>query len=217
MNWDIFLAPYQQSVEELKIKLKGVRKQYNMSSSKHTPIEFVTGRTKPISSILDKANRKNIPMDELETRMQDLAGVRVMCQFVEDIDVVIKLLRMRKDFEIIEERDYIANKKRSGYRAYHLVIKYPVQTFDGVKKVLVEIQIKTLAMNFWATIEHSLLYKYSGEIPEEIISRLQNAAEAAFWLDEEMSQIRGEVSEAQVTFRTKEEEQKNNEKNKDRI
>lgn len=217
MNWDIFLAPYQQSVEELKIKLRGVRKQYNVSSSKHTPIEFVTGRTKPISSILDKANRKNIPMDELETRMQDLAGVRVMCQFVEDIDVVIKLLRMRKDFEIIEERDYIANKKRSGYRAYHLVIKYPVQTFDGVKKVLVEIQIKTLAMNFWAIIEHSLLYKYSGEIPEEIISRLQSAAEAAFRLDEEMSQIRGEVSEAQVTFRTKEEEQKNNEKNKDRI
>lgn len=208
MNWDIFLAPYQQSVEELKIKLKGVRKQFDVSSSQHTPIEFVTGRTKPISSILDKANRKNIPMDELETRMQDLAGVRVMCQFVEDIDAVINLLRMRKDFEIIEERDYIANKKRSGYRAYHLVIKYPVQTFDGVKKVLVEIQIKTLAMNFWATIEHSLLYKYSGEIPEEIINRLQSAAEAAFRLDEEMSQIRGEVSEAQVTFRTKEEEQR---------
>lgn len=208
MNWDIFLAPYQQSVEELKIKLRGVRKQYNVSSTKHTPIEFVTGRTKPISSIIDKAKRKKIPMDELETRMQDLAGVRVMCQFVEDIDAVIKLLRMRKDFEIIEERDYISNKKRSGYRAYHLVIKYPVQTYDGVKKILVEIQIKTLAMNFWATIEHSLLYKYSGEIPEEIIDRLQSASEAAFRLDEEMSQIRGEVLEAQVIFRKKEEEQR---------
>ncbi|WNF35729.1 GTP pyrophosphokinase family protein [Bacillaceae bacterium IKA-2] len=208
MNWDIFLAPYQQSVEELKIKLRGVRKQYNVSSRKHTPIEFVTGRTKPISSIIDKAKRKKIAMDELETRMQDLAGVRIMCQFVEDIDAVIKLLRLRKDFEIIEERDYISNKKRSGYRAYHLVIKYPVQTYDGVKIILVEIQIKTLAMNFWATIEHSLLYKYSGEIPEEIIDRLQSASEAAFRLDEEMSQIRGEVLEAQVIFRKKEEEQR---------
>ncbi|WP_169819227.1 GTP pyrophosphokinase [Anaerobacillus arseniciselenatis] len=208
MNWDVFLAPYQQAVDEIKIKLRGVRKQYNMSSTSHTPIEFVTGRIKPISSILDKAHRKNIPLDELETRMQDLAGVRVMCQFVEDIDAVVKLIRRRKDFEIIEERDYITNEKRSGYRAYHLVIKYPVQTIGGEKKILVEIQVKTLAMNFWATIEHSLLYKYSGEIPEDIIDRLQNAAEAAFRLDEEMSQIRGEVLEAQVIFRKKEEEQR---------
>ncbi|MCT8140383.1 GTP pyrophosphokinase family protein [Anaerobacillus sp. CMMVII] len=209
MNWDVFLAPHKQAVDEIKIKLRGVRKQYNMSSTKHTPIEFVTGRVKPISSILDKAKRKNIPIEELESRMQDLAGVRVMCQFVEDIDAVVKLIRMRKDFEIIEERDYISDKKRSGYRAYHLVIKYPVQTIDGEKKILVEIQIKTLAMNFWATIEHSLLYKYSGEIPENIIDRLQRAAEAAFRLDEEMSKIREEVLEAQAIFRRKEEEQRN--------
>lgn len=209
MNWDVFLVPYQQAVDELKIKLRGVRKHYDMSSTKHTPIEFVTGRVKPVSSIIDKANRKNIPLDELENRMQDLAGVRVMCQFVEDIDAVVRLLRMRKDFEVIEERNYIADKKRSGYRAYHLVIKYPVQTIEGEKKILVEIQIKTLAMNFWATIEHSLLYKYRGEIPENIIKRLQSAAEAAFKLDEEMSQIRGEVLEAQVSFRRKEEERRN--------
>lgn len=209
MNWDVFLAPYQQAVDELKIKLRGIRKQYNISSTDHTPIEFVTGRIKPISSIIDKARRKNISMDQLETKMQDLAGVRVMCQFVDDIDAVVKQIRLRKDFEVIEERDYIANKKRSGYRAYHLVIKYPVQTIDGEKKILVEIQLKTLAMNFWATIEHSLLYKYSGEIPDEIIARLQRAAEAAFQLDEEMSQIRGEVLEAQAIFRRKEEEQRN--------
>ncbi|OIJ18507.1 GTP pyrophosphokinase [Anaerobacillus alkalidiazotrophicus] len=209
MNWDVFFAPYQQAVEELKIKLRGIRKEYNMYSTKHTPIEFVTGRIKPVSSIIDKSKRKNIPLDELETRMQDLAGVRVMCQFVEDIDSVVELIRARKDFEIIEERDYITEKKRSGYRAYHLVIRYPVHTIEGEKKILVEIQIKTLAMNFWATIEHSLLYKYSGEIPENIIERLQSAAEAAFKLDEEMSQIRGEVLEAQVSFRRKEEEQRN--------
>jgi putative GTP pyrophosphokinase len=209
LNWDIFLAPYQEAVDELKIKLRGVRKQFNISSTRHTPIEFVTGRIKPISSIIDKANRKKISMDDLETRMQDLAGVRIMCQFVEDIDAVVNLLRMRKDFEIIEERDYISNKKRSGYRAYHLVIKYPVQTIDGVKNILVEIQIKTLAMNFWAIIEHSLLYKYSGEIPDDIIDRLQKAAEAAFRLDEEMSQIRGEVLEAQSIFREKEGRQRN--------
>ncbi len=208
MNWDVFLAPYQQAVEELKIKLRGIRKQYNMNSSIHTPIEFVTGRVKPISSILDKAKRKKIPLELLEARMQDLAGVRIMCQFVEDIDAVVKLLRMRQDFAIIEERDYITNKKRSGYCAYHLVIEYPVQTLNGEKKVLVELQVKTLAMNFWATIEHSLLYKYSGEIPEMIIDRLQRAAQAAFRLDEEMSNIREEILEAQAIFRKKEVEQR---------
>ncbi|TWI53284.1 GTP pyrophosphokinase [Halalkalibacter nanhaiisediminis] len=204
-NWDIFLTPYKQAVEELKIKLKGIREQYQ-KSSKHTPIEFVTGRVKPVSSILDKAKRKNIPLNRLEEDMQDLAGVRIVTQFVEDIETVLELIRLRKDFEIMEERDYIVHKKPSGYRSYHLVLCYPVQTIEGEKKILVELQIRTLAMNFWATIEHSLNYKYSGEIPEDIKMRLQRAAEAAFLLDEEMSIIRDEVREAQQIITTKQEQ-----------
>ncbi|NEU29648.1 GTP pyrophosphokinase family protein [bacterium LRH843] len=204
-NWDVFLTPYRQAVEELKIKLKGVRQQYQ-KSSKHTPIEFVTGRVKPVSSILDKAKRKNIPLNRLEEEMQDLAGVRIVTQFVEDIEAVVDLIRMRKDFEIIEERDYIENKKPSGYRSYHLVLLYPVQTIKGEKKIIVELQVRTLAMNFWATIEHSLNYKYSGEIPNDIKIRLQRAAEAAFLLDEEMSSIRDVVREAQKIITTKEEQ-----------
>lgn len=197
IDWETFLAPYKQAVDELKIKLKGIRDQYHLAS-KHTPIEFVTGRVKPIPSILAKAERKNIPLDEIEERMQDIAGVRIMCQFVGDIETVVKLVKSRSDFEIVEERDYITNQKKSGYRSYHIVLKYPVQMIDGnIKKVLVELQIRTLAMNFWATIEHSLQYKYAGEIPEEIKKRLLRAAEAAYQLDEEMSQIRGEVQEAQ--------------------
>ncbi len=195
-NWELFLTPYRQAVEELIVKFRGLREQF-LKSSLHTPIEFVTGRVKPVSSILNKAKRKNIPLDELEEKMQDIGGVRIVTQFVEDIDTVVKLLRQRKDFEIIEERDYITNKKPSGYRSYHLVLKYPVQTIDGEKKVIVELQIRTLAMNFWATIEHSLNYKYDGEIPEHVKNRLHRAAEAAFWLDEEMSLIRDEVQEAQ--------------------
>ncbi|MFC0469532.1 GTP pyrophosphokinase family protein [Halalkalibacter kiskunsagensis] len=204
-NWNIFLTPYRQAVEELKIKLKGIREQYQQSS-KHTPIEFVTGRVKPVSSILDKAKRKNIPLDKLEEGMQDLAGVRIVTQFVEDIETVVSLIRTRKDFEIIEERDYIIEKKPSGYRSYHLVLRYPVQTIEGEKKILVELQVRTLAMNFWATIEHSLNYKYSGEIPEDIKMRLQRAAEAAFLLDEEMSIIRDEVREAQEIITKKQEQ-----------
>jgi len=203
-HWDLFIAPYKQAVEELKIKLRGMRAQFEMLGV-HSPIEFVTGRVKPIASILDKAQKKNIPLDKLEEQMQDIAGLRMMCQFVDDIKTVVELLRQRNDFEIVEERDYINQKKDSGYRSYHVVIRYPVQMIDGEKKILVEIQIRTLAMNFWATIEHSLNYKYSGRFPEEIKLRLQRAAEAAYLLDEEMSQIRFEIQEAQAAFSRKQE------------
>ncbi|ALA54570.1 MULTISPECIES: GTP pyrophosphokinase [Shouchella] len=205
MDWDAFLTPYKQAVEELKVKFKGTREQYQKTSL-HTPIEFVTGRVKPVSSILNKAARKQIPLEQLADKMQDLAGVRIVTQFVEDIDKVIELMRARSDFEIISERDYIQKKKPSGYRSYHLILRYPVQMIEGEKKVLVELQIRTLSMNFWATIEHSLRYKYSGEIPEDINMRLQRAAEAAFWLDEEMSIIRDEVQEAQRIITAKQQQ-----------
>lgn len=198
-HWEDFLAPYKQAVEELKIKLKGMRSQFELENN-HSPIEFVTGRVKPVASILDKANQKHIALDHLVEEMQDIAGLRMMCQFVDDIEVVVRLLRQRNDFRIVEERDYITNKKPSGYRAYHVVIEYPVETIQGEKKILAEIQIRTLAMNFWATIEHSVNYKYQGEFPEAINKRLKRAAEAAFQLDEEMSQIREEIQEAQVYF-----------------
>lgn len=198
-DWEEFLAPYEQAVSELKVKLRGIRKQYR-EQNKHVPIEFVTGRVKPVDSILTKSKLRGIALDRLEEEMSDIAGLRIMCQFVEDIHQVVELLRTRKDMKVIIERDYITNKKASGYRSYHLVIEYPVQLIDGEKIILAEIQIRTLAMNFWATIEHSLNYKYQGEFPAEISERLCRSAEAAYQLDEEMSNIREEIQEAQRLF-----------------
>lgn len=205
MNWDDFLAPYKQAVEELKVKLKGMRTQFEREGI-HSPIEFVTGRVKPVPSILDKAESKGIPIEKLGEDLQDIAGLRMMCQFVGDIKTVVQLLRNRNDFEIIEERDYISHNKASGYRSYHVVLKYPVQTIRGEKKILVEIQIRTLAMNFWATIEHSLNYKYRGQFPDDIRVRLKRAAEAAYLLDKEMSEIAIEIQEAQRVFSKKNDE-----------
>lgn len=201
-DWDAFLAPYGQAVEELKVKLKGIRKQYRENND-HAPIEFITGRVKTKESILEKSEIRDIPLDRLEEDIQDIAGIRIMCQFVEDIHEVVKLLHARKDFDIIIERDYVTNKKESGYRSYHLVVEYPVQRGMEEKRVLCEIQIRTLAMNFWATIEHSLNYKYRGEYPKELHARLIRAAEAASLLDKEMSEIREEVKEAQIYFADK--------------
>lgn len=199
IEWGAFLAPYDQAVDELKVKLKGIRKQYHQANA-HAPIEFITGRVKTKESLIEKATSRNIPLDRLETDVEDIAGLRIMCQFVEDIYEVVDLLRARKDFNIVVERDYIRNNKPSGYRSFHMVIEYPVQRVREEKKILAEIQIRTLAMNFWATIEHSLNYKYAGEYPEELHNRLIRAAEAAFLLDKEMSEIREEIKDAQIYF-----------------
>ena len=110
-------------------------------------------------------------------------------------------MKNRQDFKVLLIRDYIQNRKPSGYRSYHMVLEYPVQLASGeVKQLIVEVQIRTLAMNFWATIEHSLNYKYQGEYPQEILERLERASEAAFRLDEEMSEIRDEIREALLLF-----------------
>lgn len=203
-DWKEFLIPYEQAVEELKIKFKSIRKQ-SRSKNTYSPIEFVTGRVKEISSILEKAKKLNVPFNKISEQIEDIAGIRIMCQFVEDIYVVINHLRQRdgKDLTIVYEKDYINNYKESGYRSYHVIIKYPVQTTTGEVEVLAEIQIRTLAMNFWATIEHSLNYKYKQSIPSHIKERLKKSAELAFLLDQEMSQIKEEIMDAQTMFEIK--------------
>lgn len=201
-DWDLFLAPYGQAVEELKVKLKNIRKEY-LDSNRHAPIEFVTGRVKTKESILEKMAIRQIEPEDILIGVQDIAGIRIMCQFVEDIYDVAELLIERKDFKVIMIRDYIKNHKPSGYRSYHMVLEYPVQRASGLTPVIVEVQIRTLAMNFWATIEHSLNYKYDGLYPEHILSRLQRASEAAFLLDTEMSEIREEIREANYLFDAK--------------
>lgn len=203
-NWKQFLTPYEQAVEELKVKLRSIRKEYRRKNE-YSPIEFVTGRVKEVSSILEKANKFNIPLDRLQYEMEDIAGLRIMCQFVDDIQKVVELLRMRKDMQILYEKDYVTHVKPSGYRSYHIIIKYPVNMAEGQKDILAEFQIRTLAMNFWATTEHSLNYKYKHQIPKEIKEKLKNAADAAFNLDEEMLEIKDEIKDAQKLFEVKSE------------
>jgi putative GTP pyrophosphokinase len=196
-NWDEFLLPYEQAVEELKVKFRSIRKEYR-EMNEYSPIEFVTGRVKKISSIIEKARRKSVLPEEVE----DIAGIRIICQLVDDINLVVEHIRERngKDITIVEERDYIKNKKDSGYRSYHIIVMYTVHTAFGDKNVLAEIQIRTLAMNFWATIEHSLNYKFGEKMPEDLSNRLRDAAEAANKLDEEMTKIKFEIVDSQELF-----------------
>ena len=118
-DWQHFLLPYQQAVNELKVKLRGMRKQFQ-DQTQHSPIEFVTGRVKPVDSIKEKMIRRHVQEDRLEQDMQDIAGLRIMCQFVEDIYKVVDLLRQRSDMTILEERDYVTNVKPSEIGRAHV-------------------------------------------------------------------------------------------------
>jgi len=198
-DWKSLLIPYKQAVEELKIKFKSIRDEYRILDE-YSSIEFVTGRVKKISSIIDKARLRNIHLDRIEEEIEDIAGIRIMCQFVEDIYSVVALLKKRSDIEIVYERDYVTYPKESGYRSYHLHGYYNLETIEGTRKVLFEVQIRTMTMNVWATVEHSLNYKYEDEIPEEIKDKLLKAAYAAESLDEQISHIRNEIREAQQQF-----------------
>lgn len=201
-EWKTFLIPYKQAVEELKVKIKSIRLEYR-KKNEYSPIEFVTGRVKEISSILEKANKFNIPLNRIEYEMEDISGIRIMCQFVDDVQRVVEIIRNRKDMQIMYEKDYVTNVKNSGYRSYHVIIKYPVNMAEGEKEILAEFQIRTLAMNFWATIEHSLNYKYKHEIPDNIKHKLKSAADLAFKLDEQMLEIKDEIKDAQKLFEVK--------------
>lgn len=201
-DWKSFLMPYEQAVDELKVKLRSIRKEYRRKNE-YSPIEFVTGRVKDISSLLEKANKFEIPLDRVQYEMEDISGIRIMCQFVDDIDRVVELLRARRDMQILYEKDYVRSVKTSGYRSYHVIIKYPVNMASGQRDILAEFQIRTLAMNFWATIEHSLNYKYKQQMPEDIKVKLKKAADAAFELDEQMLEIKDEIKDAQKLFEVK--------------
>lgn len=193
-EWEKLLQPYVQTVDELKVKLRGMRQEFELQGIQ-TPVEFVTGRVKTISAIEEKLIRRHISIDRIEQDMEDLAGVRIMTQFTEDIYRVVDLLRKRKDMVILEERDYVTNEKPSGYRSYHIVIEYPVQLVTGEKKVLAEIQVRTMQMNVWATIEHAINYKYDGEYTEEMQEKLKNAAELSIKVDELFSELHNGLSE----------------------
>ncbi|WP_317367676.1 GTP pyrophosphokinase family protein [uncultured Tyzzerella sp.] len=205
INWREELFPYKQATDELYIKFNSIKKEY-IDLEQHSPIELVQTRVKSIASIIDKSNKRDIHLTKVFEKLEDIAGVRIICKFVEDIYKVVQLIRDRdgKDLTIKEEEDYINNTKSSGYRSYHITIKYKVITATGAKEIPCEIQIRTMAMNFWATIEHSLRYKYNGNMPTHLREKIEACAEASFKLDTEMGTIREEIIETQKVIQIKE-------------
>ena len=194
--WRSILCPYELAVKELMVKFEHIIDEHKQNDL-YSPIEQVSGRVKSLPSILEKMQRKHIPMERMEEEVEDIAGIRIICQFEEDIETVASLIQNRSDMTIKSEKNYLKHVKQSGYRSLHLIIYYTVETLNGPRKLQAEIQIRTMAMDFWATIEHSLQYKYKGDMPPHVAERLTNAADAIILLDQEMSSVRDEIMDAQ--------------------
>ena len=194
--WRSILCPYELAVRELIVKFEHIISEHR-ENDLYSPIEQVSGRVKSVSSILEKMQRKHIPMERMEEEVEDIAGIRIICQFEEDIETVASLIQNRSDMTIKSEKNYLKHVKQSGYRSLHLIIYYTVETLNGPRKLQAEIQIRTMAMDFWATIEHSLQYKYKGDLPPHVADRLTTAADAIILLDQEMSSVRDEIMDAQ--------------------
>ena len=194
--WRSILCPYELAVKELIVKFEHIISEHR-ENDLYSPIEQVSGRVKSVASILEKMQRKHIPMERMEEEVEDIAGIRIICQFEEDIETVASLIQNRSDITIKSEKNYLKHVKQSGYRSLHLIIYYTVETLNGPRKLQAEIQIRTRAMDFWATIEHSLQYKYKGDMPPHVAERLTNAADAIILLDQEMSSVRNEIMDAQ--------------------
>lgn len=193
-----FLAPYEQAVDELKLKLKGIKYGF-LKSGRYSPIEFVVGRVKKVDSLLKKAKEKGIDFHDdqwqqaVAREINDIAGLRVVCRFIDDVREVQQLLQEREDIIVRDIKDYIAEPKESGYRSIHLIASYTV--YHGSEKITLdcEIQIRTLGMNFWATNEHELRYKYAGNIPQNVLKQLNEASAITHQLDVLMNNLRQEI------------------------
>jgi putative GTP pyrophosphokinase len=181
-------------ITELRTKLDILRAEFLMLHD-HNPIEHISSRLKPMSSILEKLERKGLPVDEEHIRagVTDVAGLRVVCSFRSDVYAVGQMLSDQADVTVLRVRDYIAHPKPNGYRSLHLLVEVPVFLSSAVVPVTAEIQLRTAAMDFWASLEHKIRYKYRGEIPAEVIAELCASALAADQLDQQMHDLHQRV------------------------
>lgn len=181
---------YESAIKQIETKLDILNKE-NKVNRKRNPIETVKSRIKSPDSIASKLEKKKLPVtfEAMMENLNDIAGVRVICPYISDIYAVREMLLKQPDLKLIVEHDYIQCPKESGYRSLHLVIETPVYLSKSVHNVKVEIQLRTIAMDFWASLEHELHYKNSAKIPDSVRRELFRVAETIAMTDREMEEI----------------------------
>ncbi len=193
---------YTCAIRELKTKLEVLNDELSVRNSRN-PIELVKSRVKKPISIVEKLQRRGLPvsLESMMENLDDVAGIRVICSFLDDIYAVAEMLTRQDDVHIIAIKDYIRHPKANGYRSYHMIVEIPVFFSDQKKWMRVEVQIRTIAMDFWASLDHQLKYKKEVEAnSEEISTELRECAEVIANTDERMLNIRKKIEAQEIAI-----------------
>lgn len=188
------MSRYRCAMMEVETKLRVLDEEFSMTYNRN-PFETIKSRLKKPMSIIEKMHRKGIPIsvESIEQTLNDIAGVRVICSFPDDIYALAAMLVKQDDIKLIEKKDYIAHPKPNGYRSLHLIVEIPIFLSNCKKYMRVEVQFRTIAMDFWASLEHKLKYKKDIARPEEIAEELEQCAEIISSMDERMQEIRNRI------------------------
>ncbi|MET1132052.1 MAG: GTP pyrophosphokinase family protein [Aeromicrobium sp.] len=189
-----FLMEYKFALDEIETKISILREEFELAHE-YSPIEHVKSRLKTLESLVAKVDRTGCPRElpTIRERIRDIAGIRVSCVFVEDTYRFARMLTQQQDLTVLETKDYIAEPKPNGYRSLHLILQLPVFLSDRTVHVPVEVQIRTIAMDFWASVEHQIYYKYGMHVPEHLSDKLTEVAGTAADLDDQMGRLREEI------------------------
>lgn len=189
-----FMLCYRFGIDEISTKIRILQEEFRQVHA-YNPIEHVSSRLKKPESVLEKVRRKGCEPSfaSIREEITDIAGVRITCSFVSDTYRVFEMLTGQEDVRLVSVKDYIRDPKPNGYRSLHAIVEIPVYLSDGPVPVYVEVQMRTIAMDFWASLEHKIYYKYAREVPEALLTELRRAATTATQLDEEMEQLHREV------------------------
>ena len=185
-----FMLRYKFGMDEVITKLSILREEFSQAHA-YNPIEHISSRLKSLDSVVDKMRRKGVEpsFDAIRETVTDIAGVRVTCSFVSDAYRIAELLTAQEDVRVIRIKDYIAEPKANGYQSLHLIVEVPVFLSTGAHPVPIEVQIRTIAMDFWASLEHKIYYKYDRQVPGELLDQLTDAARTAAELDTRMERL----------------------------
>lgn len=189
-DYDVLMMRYDSAIREVKTKLQILNDE--LSLTQQSPISSISARRKKTYSILEKLERQGFPitLESIEKNLHDVAGIRVICSFVDDIYNVADMLKRQDDLTVIQIKDYIKNPKPNGYRSFHMIVEVPVFFSNEKHAMQVEVQIRTVAMDFWATLEHQIKYKQDIPNQEAIIEELRQCADTISETDERMLGIR---------------------------
>lgn len=189
-----FMMLYQFGIDELNTKIDILKQEFQYIHD-YSPIEHVKSRIKSPESILKKVQRKNLDLSlpSIKENIKDIAGIRITCSFISDIFEISRMLENQSDIEVVEKKDYINHPKPNGYQSLHLIVKIPVFMSNGIENVYVEVQIRTIGMDFWASLEHKIYYKFDNEVPSYLSKELKNAADTVAMLDKKMEVLHEEI------------------------